>query len=266
MKKILTVVLLTSLLMLCACSNNENTADKEQAAGDYTLSMGSDGTLHYQFGEESARESSSDSVIKRTDDKIEPSAPEKSISYEEACQKIDACSAAALNLPMSASEYQKYYLSTVQEGDRDYYSVYLYLDNDRDRLYVGSNLLVACDGSGIKIKTWTSDYLDVDTKTTRAVDDKPYTEVYAGAKISPNEALLQLAKKGDKLGLERNLRDYTFEVNPKIATVDNTEYYKIAPKLEYKNSISIQSPYYVALSGNGTVLTGTEDTGYTEVK
>ena len=243
MKRMIALLCLSALL-LCACSNkggNDSSAGTESStpAVEYKASTPDAAT------EKGAK-------LRRPEKEPQVSAPEGSIDFSEACKIIDKTDKESLKLVQSASEYKKYYNETVKYLDTDWYSVYLCLEDNENRIFTGSNILVSCDGKRICRKTITSDYRELTGDRKSANDDKPYTELFPDAKLSPNDALLLVAKKDIKsLGLSGRLSDYLFNVSDEVTEFDSTVCYQITPVAEYEGSQERFSSIYVNIDGSG---------------
>ena len=254
MKKIIALLCL-NVLLLCACSNN--------GSNDRSAETGSSiPAVEYKASSTEAVQKQGDK-LRRPEKEPQISAPKGSIDFSEACKLIDNTDKDSLNLLQSASEYKKYYNETVKYLDTDWYSVYLYLEENENRIFTGSNILVSCDGKRICRKTITSDYRELTGDRKSANDDKPYTELFPDAKLSPNDALLLVAKKDIKsLGLSGRLSDYLFNVSDTVTEFDSAVCYQIIPVAEYEDSQERFSSIYVNIDGSGRMYL--ESTGTAE--
>ncbi len=244
MKKILAVSLMAVLLM-CGCENSDD-------AGHFDNTSDSQSEISITESNTPSEQSSSSekiSVSRSEEKKI--SAPEKSISFEEACQLLDSCSPNDLYLPQSAKDFEKYYDGTVTDNGKDYYSVYLYTESKNGNIFVGTNYLISCDGKKIKKKMWTNEYSSVAFSSS---DTKNTEQVYGKTAVSPKEALKILGDKGsDVLRLDNDISIYTFEFDNKLKSIDSFECYKIIPKLDNGDAVEFGTPYYVNTDGSGEV-------------
>ena len=264
MKKIVFISILSASLLLCGCSQNGDNSEMPVESSYAQIYEDSDGNLVY---EDSKYEIVEGSLIERNGDEDEPSAPEGSISFEEAVEILDSCSFEELYLPQSVSDYEKYYFGTVTHNDLLYYSIDPYVEADGKKIFVGTNCLVACDGSKVLMKTWASDYMSVEIGS--AENDKSLSELYGDCEATPNDAIASLAKFSEsQLGLEHSLSSYTFEVDTKIHDIKGIECYQATPKLNYTNLMSMTAPYYISADGSGRVfIADTENKGsYIEIK
>ena len=251
MKKIFLISALILSLSFCGCSGQSNNSEKSESSSSQRadVSTGESGTT-YTIRDVSKDMSTGDR-IEITENKKEVSAPKDSISFKEACDIIDSCNMEELYLPQSAKDYKKMYFATVNYESKDYYSIYNCVEVKGKKIPVGTNCLVACDGSRILKKDWVGGYSPVDTDTAK--NDKTTAEKYPDAKITPNEAIAAAAEKGDKLGLEYDISTYVFEADDKIVEVNGVACYKFTPKSEYTNSTLLQTAFYVNAYGSGEV-------------
>lgn len=252
MRKMMLTVVLSLSLLLCGC------------AADSTEKQSSSTELSSVY-EDAAEQSTAEeySVIERSKEQ-EVSAPDNSIRFEEACELLDSCSRKSLYLPESAKHYQKYYFGTVRYHKNDFYSVYLYIENGEDRIYVGTNYLVSCKGKTVMRKSLMGDYNRIDTQT--AALDETETKRYEGAKITPNEALAVLSEKNQTSAfLGRKLSDYTFDVGDKLEEIGSTECYKLIPSLDLIDKVEMSTPYYVDALGSGDIYAKNHKTGEYEL-
>lgn len=255
MKKILLFIAILSIsVMMCACSEQENTETiPENSTAQF--SQTDSNTLVY---EAEKNEASQGTLIERDGSEKQVSAPEGSISIDEAIEILDSCNYEDLYLPESVSSYEKYYFDTVTYNGSEYYSIDFCLESNGKRIFVGTNCIVACDGSQVLKKTWASDYLSVKPNTSD--NDKDVKEVFGDVKSTPNDAFRLLLSLGEtKLGLDHNLSIYTFEADSEIHEIKSIKCYEITPKLNYNNSISMLSPYYVTVDGSNRVFIKDEE-------
>ncbi len=235
MKKILTAVLTAMLAVaVCGCEGKIPNPDADEDNISYV--------------ESSQNEEKEVSVISR--DKVQTvSAPSDSISFDKACELIDRCSMDELELPQSAKDFRKYYFATVDYYGKPYYSVYFYTETKDTKVFVGTNILVACDGGVILKKKWTGNYEKVQTDT--AENEKTLKELYPDAKIAPAEALQALV--GKNLKLEYDLSKYVFEFSDGTAEIQGMVCFAVMPKLELSNSIQLSGKLYINTDGSGSV-------------
>ena len=247
LKKRIALLALAMAMVLCGCSQSSGNSSGETTAN-------SEDGIEIVVDPDTAnndQDQGEGSLIERKKQQ-EVSAPEKSISFEEACELLDSCDMESLYLPQPAKDYKKEYFGTVKHDHMDFYSIYLYIENGKEKIYVGTNYIVSCDGKYVMKKTWTAEYYNVETKTASA--DLAPEELYQGAKIMPNDALKILCDKdGTKLKLGEDTSIYTFEVSTKVVDVDSFECYKITPKLDFTNNLEILEPFYVNIDGTGEV-------------
>ena len=267
-KRILAVLVSAVMLGLCGC-NGGGTGDEEEYYGgdDVSVYVESDGTVVYDFEPEKSKAEHSDGkLVERTEQSIEVSAPEGSIDMKKAEEMIDSCSYEEFYLPGKVSDYQKYYSGTVEKNRKKYYSINLYLEKDSVRMYVGTNILVACDGSEILKQSWTGSYMPVETGSSK--NDPSPEKLYKNVKILPDEALFVLNDvSSEKLGLDQKLSAYTFEIDNKLYTRKSLKCYQITPKLTYENTIKMGSPIYVVADGTNRIMMKIEDKeDYKEIK
>ena len=239
MKKEIIAALLCMSLALCGCTKNEKKPSQSQ---DDNIIIPSD-TGPQSYGDDLINKNS----------RSDSSAPDGSISFEDACKKLDECPMSAFYLPQSMKDYKKYLFNIVNRSGEEYYSVYPYIEVSGKKIYVGTNALVNCKTGKVLTKNWMGGYEPVDTA---AEPDTDYTVRYPDAKISPNQALTLLAENKKRLDLEKDISEYVFEIDESIAEPNGTPCYKISPKLEYTDHIDILGSYYVSVEGKNNILVG----------
>ncbi len=267
MKKKLFICLLASVLsVFCACSSNDNArltdADEEMGVSVYE---GSDGKTIYSFDLDGSKTEpvENKNLKKHTLQKIEVSAAPGSISLEKAEEILDSCSRYRLYIPGTVAEMKKQYNETITFNGKEYYAISFYLEKDGVRRYVGSDVIVACDGSDIYRLDLSGSYQKVEADA--AQNDKPLTEIFKGTGISAKDALFSINNYDPKtLGLEEEITDYTFEISDQLAVKRSISCYRITPKLRYANSVKLCSPIFVAADGSGrTLLYNSDKDDYT---
>ena len=239
MKKLIATALLCAAVSLCGCSQKQD--KPSESITDSNVIVVSD-TSQTSLGNDRIKRSASPEV----------SAPDGSISIEQALRMLDSCGMEELYLSESMSTYKKYYFNTVDYLGEKYYSFYPYLEADGKMIYVGTNVLVSCNGTMVLAKNWMGGYEPVTQAS--AQNDKPYTERYPDAKISPNEALASLVKNEGKLGLEYSIPEYIFEFDDGTTDIDGKPCYRITPKLEYLDHIELLKPIYVSADKNAAIV------------
>ena len=267
-KRILVVLVSVIMFGLCGC-NGGGTGDEQEYYGgdDMSIYEESDGTVVYDFEPEKSKVEHSDGKLtERTEDSIEVSAPEGSIDMKKAEELIDSCSYEEFYLPSKVSGYQKYYSGTVEKNRKKYYAISLYLEKDSVRMYVGTNILVACDGSEILKQSWTGSYMSVELGGSK--NDPSPEKLYKNVKVMPGDALFALNNVSpEKLGLDQKLSAYTFEIDNKLYTRKSLKCYQITPKLTYENTTKMASPIYVVADGTNRIMMKIEDKeDYKEIK
>ena len=258
MKKRVLALLLTGVMCsFCACGNEsseENDAPPDTNV-DVSVFENEKGNVVYHYnldGETPYQESSEDTVVHRQEDK-KVVAVNGGISLEKAQELLDSCSSYRLYLPGKISEFKKRFNDIIKFNNKDYYSISLYCEKDSVRLYVGSDIIVSCDGKDIYRLDVAGAYQKMEPGT--AENDKSSSELYPDAKISPFEALFTInSYDRKKLGLNEAIIDYTFEMTDKIVVKNSIECYQITPKLRSSSSVKLCNPVYVAADGSGRVL------------
>lgn len=254
MKKLLFITLLCCSLALCGCAKKDK--DSKPATPDDSnviyISDTSEKPLQYKLVE---REESP-----------EISAPDGSISFEQACSLLDSCGIENFYLCQSLKDYQKYYFGTIEYKNEMYYSIYPCLEIKGKKIFMGTNCLVSCSGSFVLAQNWMGGYEAVGQNT--AALDKDWKTRCPDAKISPNEAAAALVEKEKLLGLEHDISVYTFETDPSLKDINGVPCYAFSPKLEYTDHIEILSTLYVSADGAGSVFkVSSEDAlEYDEIK
>ncbi len=254
MKKLITIALLCTAVSLCGCSSKQQKPSQNDGSDDNIIIVPD--TSQAPMGNERIKRPASPEV----------SAPDGSISIEEAYKLLDGCRMEDMYLVESMSTYKKYYFNTVDYLGEKYYSFYPYLEVGGKRIFVGTNVLVSCNGSVVLAKNWVGSY-DIVTQAA-SQNDKPYTEKYPDAKISPNEALTAFAEKESVLGLEYGIEEYIFESNDTTSDINGIPCYRIIPKIEYLDHIDILGNYYVSADSSKRIFQGVRGKNgeYTELK
>lgn len=243
MKKAIFVTLLCCALALCGCAKKEKNNTAPDDSNVIYVSDTSQKPLQNQLIE---RKASS-----------EVSAPDGSISFEQACKMADTCGIEPFYIAQSMKDYKKYYFGTITYKGEQYYSIYPYLDINGKQIFLGTNVLVSCSGNAVLAQNWMGGYEAVDQNTADL--DKDWNTRCPDASISPNEALKQLVEKESSLGLKHSISTYTFEVDPTLAEIDGLPCYVYTPKLEYTDHIELFSRFYVSADGQGHIFTVSPD-------
>ena len=228
MKKILYLFMAAMVFSLGGCSENNAVSDDLPSAASNTASA---------------------YVVQKNENKT-VSSPNESISFEEACELLDKCSMTELELPQSAKDFQKYYFGTVDYYGKSYYSVYFYTEKDDKKIFVGSNVLVSCDGSFALVKNLFGQY----EKLTEngCTSDKNYQELYPDAKISPAEALRSLADKD--LQTDYPLSKLVFDFGTALTEIQGIPCYDVTPKVEFTDSMTMLQKIYITADGSDKAL------------
>ena len=254
MKRKLLVILAAAMLCgMCGCvqkSSSEGSAEDSNTG--LTVHENSDGGIVFEFDSQNSFEEVGGSLINRTDEKT-PEIPEGGISLEEAGKIVDSCSFKDFYLPSEIKNYKKYYYSTTKFNGKDHYLMYLYLEKNGIKMFAGTKFLVACDGKKVYSADWTGSYRE---EKLDSVSQNPDTkELYKDAKITPEEALFVLNKaEPSSLKLKESVFAYTFETDAKLYEKKSIFCYKITPKLEYENGISMSEPIYVTADGTDRII------------
>ncbi len=259
MKKGIALLLLAALVSLCGCAANEKTESSVYEGVE--ISADENGLTYILRSDVSEMSQGSRLEIK---EKSDVSAPEDSISFQEACDLIDSCNMDMLYLPQKASDYEKLYFATVDEGGDPYYSIYNCIVVGNKKILVGTNCLVSCNGQNVYKKSWVGAFEEVTLHSSGA--DQTVKERYPDARITPNEALKVLAENEEGLRLEDDITQYVFEFDEKLVTAESIPCYKITPKIEYTNSVELKTAYYVSAYGTGEVFFPKSDgSGFTRI-
>ena len=233
-----------SVMLSAGCAGNGSESSVSEAAGENSPSASSAESTA-SSGEQSQKEA----VIEKKS-AGEPSAPDGSMSFEDACKLLDKCGMEELYLPQSAKDYEKLYFATIDYEGEKFYSIYTYINADGKKIFVGTNYIVSIDGEFVGKKHWFGDFSVVGS--TSAID-KQLSELYPDTKITPNEALALLAKNEKSLKFDRPIEDYIFEVNPELRDVNGVTCYRVTPKLEYIGHIVLEQNIYIASDGSGGI-------------
>lgn len=242
MKKIFLALLTVSLgVCICGCGQvDESVPDTDDGDDGFKVT--------YNSQVQSSAEPKTPMIERNQTGDV--SAPEGSISFEEACEILDKCSMQELSLPQSVKDYKKYYFATVDYDGKKYYSIYPYVEKNNKKVFVGANCLVSCSGSEVLVKDWLGHYEDAEIGN--ASYDKELNELYPNAKATPNEAVLSLTEKKD-LGLEYDLSKYTFEFLEETKDIQGINCFVITPKIEFEGEIKLSSKMYLNTDGSGKV-------------
>lgn len=258
MKKVLLALMLTGVMCsFCACGNETSQDDDIPADTNVDVSVyeNDKGNIVYHYnldGETDKEESADDTVVHRQEDK-KVEAADGGISLEKAEELLDSCSSYRLYIPGKISDFKKRFNDIIKVNDKDYYSISLYCEKNSVKMYVGSDIIVACDGKKVYRLDIAGSYQEMEINGAK--NDKSVCDMYPGAKISPQEALFTIySYDRKKLGLKESMIDHTFEVSDTIAVKNSIECYQITPKLRYSSSVKLCNPIYVAADGSGRVL------------
>lgn len=254
MKKILFITLLCCTLAVCGCAKKDS-QNKPATPDDSNVIYISD----------TSEKPMKNKLVERGDSP-EVSAPDGSISFEQACKLVDSCSIENFYLCQSLKDYQKYYFGTIEYKGEKYYSIYPCLEIKGKKIFMGTNCLVSCTGSFVLTQNWMGGYETVDQNT--AVLDKDWKTRCPDAKVSPNEAITALVDKEKLLGLEHDISAYTFETDLNLKEINGIPCYAFTPKLEYTDHLELLGVLYVSADGTGCVYKSSPDDSseYIEIK
>lgn len=254
MKKTAALFLAAGLMItaLCGCAKQE---EKEYSEG---VQISADESGITFFVSEASEIDQTARIDIKDGGKV--SAPENSVSFEEACKLLDSCSMEALYLPQKASDFEKMYFATVDYEGGKYYSVYNCVSVNGKKIPVGTNCLISYSGDKVLKKDWMGGYSVVDTNT--ADQDQTFDKMYPDATIKPTEAIAVLAANEDKLGLDDSITKKVFEFDKKLFEVEGIPCYKITPKTEYTKSIELKTAYYVSAQKGGEIYYPKGGKGY----
>lgn len=256
--KLIIISLLSALILSAGCTPNYKSEEKtdqksgSEASGNVIIVHPSDPV-------------SNDNIrIKRKEVSDIP-VPEEGISFDEAVDILYTCSREEMYLPENANTYKAYCTGIVNHNNNDYYSVYLYTDTGTEKITVGTPYLVSCNGKTVRKKTWTGEYTKL--KKGGSESDKPLSERFPGAKITPNEALKMIAEKKDSLKLDEPVSEYIFEMNEKLYEANGLMCYNFTPKLEYTDHTNFLGGFFVSIDGLAVFYSLPDSDGrYIEVK
>ena len=246
-------VLLLCLVMtgLCACKAKAPAPASESGdkVGAY---VDESGTIIYTFGDPVDTSRDDGEVLHRSADEA-TELPDGSISLQQAKDILDTCSFEQFYLPCSMSSFEKYYEGTEKIGSTEYLVFSIYAEKNGARIFVGTHALVSTDGKTVLKENWAGTHDSAVTDSTS--EDKTEEQLFPEAKVSPGEAIFAICSKDkEKLGLENELIDYTFEIDTKLHTIKSVPCYKLTPKLYYTKSVQMAAPIYVSSDGNGNVI------------
>lgn len=263
-KRILTLCSVAIIIAFCGCSTGRN-SDVDESSERVSVTADS-GIITYQTDNTQEFSDVGGNIRERDANEPEVSAPDGSITIEQAKELVDKCAFEQFYLPSAVSDYKKYYYGTVKMNDKNYYSMCFYAEKNSVRMFVGTDFYVSCDGDEILRCDWSGNLEDVEPIGNS--EDKNEKEIYKDSKISAEDALFLLNDVGSKkLGLTEKLNSYTFEIDAGLSTKRGIKCYCITPKLKYENGIKIFKPIYVTADGTDRILMYNETTSdYEEIK
>lgn len=254
-KKVFTALLTLALAAgLCGCASPSAESSKSNENSS---------TLIYSIGEQVSIPQGE--LITRADGD-ESALPEGSISVSEAESILDGCEFSQFYLPESVSVFKKHFEGVEKHSEKDCLIFSFYTEKDGERLYLGTKAAVSADGRSVFKLGWANAYEPAEMSS--ADKDRTNNELYPDAAVSPSEAVTAILDK-DKasLGLDLDLKEYTFETDTKTQTIMGVPCYKFTPKLYYDLSIKLCSPVFVTSDGKANVLILDPSTaGYTVIK
>ena len=249
------MIILAAVMLcgMCGCSNggsSQSTDDTSDVGA--VVYQNSDGAVVFEFDDTNSFEEVGGKIADRRNEKTF-TVLKDGISQKKAEEIVDSCTFTAFYLPSPVKNYQKYYYGNVELGGKEYYSMYFYIEKSGIKMFAGTNFLVASDGSQVYSADWSGSYKEV--KINSASQDIDTKELYKDAKITPEEALLLLNKaEAESLKLKESLYAYTFEIDAKLYEKKSILCYRITPKLQYENGISLSEPIYVTADGTNRIL------------
>ena len=253
-RKIFITLLAGCMCLLCACSSPA----EESSAGGHTepsIFEDSDGNIvyNYNFDEDGVPPADKGDLKKRATEAPAFAVAKNGISREEAEKILDESSSYRMYLPGKTADFKKFYNQTLKYEEKDYYSFSFYAEKNSVRMFVGTDVLVACDGSEVLRLDAANSYQQVEMNS--AQDDKDAKQMYPDAKISAQDALFSLLDKdAEKLGLTENINDYTFEADDELVAKKSVNCYQFIPKLRYESSVQLGSAIYVASDDSGRIF------------
>ena len=254
MKKGLAIFSSVLLLSFCGCAlgTAEDPMDNTLDANTKTY-VTSDGTVVMERSTVNNPEEVSGNLVKRDTAEKKVSAPEESISYEEALKLADSCDYRKLYLPTKVSDYKKFYLGTVEYNEDTYYNIGFYVEKNSVKMFVGTDILVNCCGDEILKKDWTGSYLLMETEGGQK--NNSADEDFSDVVTKPQDVLFALTKTdARRFGLSESLFSYTYEIDSKLYDRKNIKCYKITPKIEYENGLVYSTPLYVTADGTNRII------------
>ena len=251
---LLTALLAGCMCMLTACSSGG--ADENVDTGlEPSIFEDSSGNVVINYnldGSEAPSAPDKKDVIHRPAQEAEfPS--DLGISREETEKIIDSCSSSRMYLPGKTADFKKFYTGTVDYNNKKFYSFRFYAEKDKQKVFVGSDIIAACDGSAVYRLDASNTYKTV--AMDEAGSDKTAEEMYKGAKITAVDALFSVLEKDKKkLASEEELIDYTYQFNDDLITKKSVDCYGITPMLCYKGSTGFSSAVYAAADDSGRIF------------
>lgn len=245
MKKSIIFILSALVLMsFSACSNDDTT---QHSTPQTPITQLSDGTL--VIGEKI--ESAAPVESHRDLHEQEVSAPENSITFEEAVTLLKSCKATELYLPDNPLCYEAFYVKTENIYETPCYFIDLFLNVNGTPIFVGVPYAVSCDGKNVFVKTITGDFYEVEISAQETLED--YIKIYPNAKFAPNDAIKSIEKlTPEQIGIENELTNYYLRFDKDLITVTDDLCYRISVTA-YTND-GVQMPAFLFVSASsGTI-------------
>ena len=263
-KRILALCSAALILAFCGCSTGG--ANDADSGSDRVSVKADEDKVTYQIDTEQEFSEVGGKVVERTADEPEVSAPDGSITLEQAKKIVDSCAFEQFYLPSAVADYKKYYYGTVELNDKSYYSMCFYAEKNSVRMFAGTDFYVSCDGEEVLRCDWSGNLTDAEPGGNSK--DKSEEELYKNAKISAVDALFLLNNvEAEKIGLTEKLNSYTFEIDAGLSEKRGIKCYCITPKLKYENGTKLGKSIYVAADGTDAILMFNENTNdYEQVK
>lgn len=251
MKKSIIFILSAFILMsFAACSDQDTT---RQSTPQTPVTQLSDGTLI--IGEKI--ESAAPAEVQRDLHEQEVSAPENSITFEEAVNLLKSCKATDLYLPDNPSGYEAFYVKTENVYETPCYFIDLFSNVNGTPVFVGVPYAVSCDGKSVFVKTITGDFSEIEPSEQETPDD--YTKIYPNAKFAPNDAIKAIEKlTPEQIGIENELANYYLRFDKDLLTVTDDSCYRISVT-SYTNG-GVQMPSFLFVSASSGTIYKTDPT------
>ena len=222
--------LLSAICLLSACADEGGRDTAPDSSRNVSVYENSKGNIVYEFNLDGEDDTSPDQeeILQHRKPDATFTLPSGAVSLQKAEEILDGCSSYRIYLPGKIQDFKKRFNKVIQYHDKDFYSVSLYMEKNSVRMYVGSDVIIACDGSEAYRLDVAGAYQPLEMDG--AENDKDASALYPSAKTSPLDALFLLNQfDRNRIGLKENMEDYTFEVTDALVTKNSIPCYQVTP-------------------------------------